>query len=46
MYVQDLIREQAKVVYHTIAVEQGLVYICGYVLDTSARMLSIPDFLI
>ena len=34
VYVQDVIREQAKVVYHAIAVKQGLVYICGYVLDT------------
>ncbi len=33
VYVQDVIREQAKVVYHAIAVKQGLVYICGYVLD-------------
>ena len=34
VYVQDVIREQAKLVYHAIAVKRGLVYICGYVLDT------------
>ena len=41
MYVQDRIREQAKVVYHAIAVKQGLVYVCGYVLDTLLRIVLI-----
>lgn len=31
VYVQDLIREQAKRVYHALADCQGLFYVCGYV---------------
>lgn len=40
VYVQDLIREQPKRVYHALADCQGLFYVCGYVHEIFPRAVS------
>lgn len=45
VYVQDLIRDQAKRVFDTLSDRQGLFYVCGYgfLYDSNSQLVKLKS---